>query len=171
MTHPCPGHRTPVLLFTVSLARPGSAVLTEHIDLLRAAARAMLVAHPVEVLAWVVLPDHMHAVWRLGPGDDAVARRWGRLKAAFTRRLRHRLGDVAPAAGEVWRPGVRWRRCLDAEDAAWAVHACWADPVRHGLVAAATDWAASSIHRDRRLGRVPADWTRPGVPSLSRRAA
>lgn len=35
---------------------------------------------------------------------------------------------------------------------------CWLNPVKHGFVERSTDWAASSIHRDIRLGRMEPEW-------------
>ena len=32
--------------------------------------------HPFETLALVVLPDHLHCLWSLPPGDSAFPRRW-----------------------------------------------------------------------------------------------
>jgi putative transposase len=32
-------------------------------------------AHPFTVDAWVVLPDHLHCVWTLPPGDDDFSTR------------------------------------------------------------------------------------------------
>lgn len=37
--------------------------------------------------AFVVLPDHLHAVWTIAPGDADYSTRWGAIKARFFRRL------------------------------------------------------------------------------------
>jgi len=31
---------------------------------------------PFVIDAWVVLPDHLHCVWTLPPGDDDFTNRW-----------------------------------------------------------------------------------------------
>ena len=36
---------------------------------------------PFHIDAWVVLPDHMHCVWTLPPGDDDYSNRWKAIKA------------------------------------------------------------------------------------------
>ena len=84
------------VFFTVRLARGGSTLLTQHIDLLRHAVRETLATRPVEINAWVVLPDHMHAVWTLPAGDRDYGGRWGAIKARFTVALRNR-GVTVPA--------------------------------------------------------------------------
>lgn len=73
-----------VYFFTVVLADRRSRVLVEHVDLLRAAFVATAREHPVRVDAMVVLPDHLHAVWRLPEGDADFPVRWRKLKSRFT---------------------------------------------------------------------------------------
>jgi len=52
--------------FTLTLAeRRGNALLTEHITALRQAFRVTQQAHPFVTEAMVVLPDHLHCLWRL----------------------------------------------------------------------------------------------------------
>lgn len=53
--------------FTVNLADRGSHLLVERIDLLRASVRRVRQLSPFHIDAWVVLPDHLHAVWTLPP--------------------------------------------------------------------------------------------------------
>ncbi|WP_333874604.1 hypothetical protein [Methylobacter sp.] len=33
--------------------------------------------------AWVMLPDHMHTVWTLPPGDGDFSNRWKSIKIRF----------------------------------------------------------------------------------------
>ena len=56
--------------FTVNLENRRSHHLTENIGHLREAFRAVRTRHPFAVEAIVILPDHLHAIWRL-PEDDA----------------------------------------------------------------------------------------------------
>ena len=39
---------------------------------------------PFETVAIVLLPDHMHTMWTLPPGDDDYPNRWKAIKAKFT---------------------------------------------------------------------------------------
>jgi len=39
---------------------------------------------PFKTVAIVLLPDHLHAVWTLLPGDDDYPSRWQAIKAKFT---------------------------------------------------------------------------------------
>src|SRR4030065_88138 len=61
------------------------AMLKEQVDGLREAIRVVKLRHPFEIVAMVVLPDHLHAVWRLPPGDMDYPKRWALIKAGFSR--------------------------------------------------------------------------------------
>ncbi len=56
--------------FTVNLAEQLTDRLVRHIEELRRAMRTVKEAHPFVLLAMVVLPEHLHAIWRLPLGDD-----------------------------------------------------------------------------------------------------
>ena len=42
--------------------------------------RRCLLKWPFTINALVLLPEHLHAIWSLPPGDDEYARRWGWIK-------------------------------------------------------------------------------------------
>jgi putative transposase len=162
------------IFFTVTLAQRGSSLLTDEIVRLRAAVRETQAQRPFAIDAWVVLPDHLHAVWTLPSGDADFSTRWGGIKSRFTRSLRDgcRVGfnpTLALAAGQGvgWNPTLRrsaskvrkgdagiWQRRFwehhlrDEADFRAHLRYCWLNPVKHGLVAAPQDWPYSSVHRD-----------------------
>ncbi len=49
--------------FTVNLAERNGRLLTEHVNLLRAAFRYTRARHSFAIEAIVVLPDHLHTIW------------------------------------------------------------------------------------------------------------
>jgi putative transposase len=69
--------------FTVTLADRRSGLLVQEIVRLRAAYAEACRRHPFETLAICVLPDHLHALWRLHPDDADVPLRWGQIKRTF----------------------------------------------------------------------------------------
>jgi putative transposase len=73
--------------FTVNLADRSSRLLVEHVDSLREMVRKVRLQHPFDILAWVVLPDHLHAVWTLPPSDGDFSTRWMLIKAGFSRSI------------------------------------------------------------------------------------
>lgn len=91
--------------FTVNLLERRRRLLVEHIEDLRAAFRVARVALPFEVIAIVVLPDHLHCVWRLPVGDAVNANRWAQIKGGFLRRLPCSLTLRLPASGSRGRCG------------------------------------------------------------------
>lgn len=62
--------------FTVNLLERRLDTLVRQVDALREAVRVTRRERPFHIDAWVVLPDHMHYVWTLPPGDDDFSNRW-----------------------------------------------------------------------------------------------
>ena len=140
--------------FTVNLAAEGGTALTDRIDLLREAYRLTAAEHPIRCDAMVVLPDHIHAVWTLPPGDADFSRRWQKIKGRFSHATGLR-GSRSPSMVEKREAGLWQRRfwehmIRDEAERCRAVAWCHGDPVRHGLVSDATDWPFSTLHRDLR---------------------
>ncbi len=70
--------------FTVNLAeRRGNRLLVEQFDALRRSFRYVRERHPFRLDAVVVLPDHLHCIWTLPPGDTDFSMRWNLLKDIF----------------------------------------------------------------------------------------
>jgi len=153
--------------FTVNLADRESTLLVDRIDLLRQVCRAVLAEHPVRIVAMVVLPDHLHAVWTLPPGDADFSGRWQKIKAMFTKTVASSDGLTWPVTRSQRARGERglWQRRFwehairDEADLERHVAYCWFNPVKHGLVRRVAGWPHSSFHRDVRTGVVAEDWT------------
>jgi putative transposase len=71
--------------FTVNLALRSQSLLTENMTALRAAIRSVKERHPFTTDAFVVLPNHLHAIWTLPDGDNNFALRWRQIKSLFSR--------------------------------------------------------------------------------------
>lgn len=148
--------------FTVNLANRGSHLLVEHIDLLRDAARTVKQNHPFDIVAWSVMPEHMHAIWRMPEHDADFSKRWMLIKQRFSWALARR--EIITASRQ--RKGERgiWQRrfwehlVTDEHDLAHHVDYVHINPVKHGYVTRASDWPYSSIHRYIRQGMLPPDW-------------
>ena len=147
--------------FTVNLAERRLSLLTGHIDELRTAFRQTRRDHPFTIEAMVVLPDHLHAIWTMPPGDADFATRRRLIKTGFSRRLPagERISQSRVAKGE---RGIRQRRywehtIRDERDFARHVDDIHINPVKHGLVTRVRDWPHSSFHRMVKLGDHPED--------------
>jgi putative transposase len=71
--------------FTVCLRDWRSDLLVRKIEPLRAAWVEAAARRPFETIAAVVLPNHLHTIWRMPEGDSDYSTRWADLKAGFTR--------------------------------------------------------------------------------------
>ncbi|RDD65598.1 transposase [Thalassococcus profundi] len=89
------------MFFTVCLARPGARLLVDEIDILREAVAVTRRRRPFAIDAWVVLPDHMHALWTLPEDDANYSDRWGAIKARFSKFVRRVRPSVVMAS--FWR--------------------------------------------------------------------
>jgi putative transposase len=148
--------------FTVNVLERKRTLLVDHIETLRSAIAQTRQRYPFEIDAFVVLPDHMHAVLTLPPQDADFSKRWRLIKTRFAKALpkQERLGGVRKARGErgVWQRRFWEHLIRDDDDYARHVEYCYINPVKHGLVQRVQDWPHSSFHRDVRLGIVPLDW-------------
>lgn len=157
--------------FTVNLLERSNSVLVAHIDVLREAVRKVRARRPFHIGAWVVLPDHMHAVWTLPPDDGDYSGRWKAIKIAFAKALpkTERLSAVHAARGErgIWQRRFWEHSVRDERDYAAHVEYVHINPVRHGLVGCARDWPHSSFHRCVVQGVYAPDWAGRVVPDLA----
>lgn len=152
--------------FTLVLRDRDSRLLNEHISLLGRALREARQKRPFETLAIVVLPDHLHAIWRLPEGDSDYLTRWRHIKTLFARQV----PTVAPGSRRVvrsvWQRGY-WDRLLrDERDLEAHVDYVHFNPVKHGLVDCAADWPHSSFHRYVRVGARDRDWGGAEAPEI-----
>lgn len=148
--------------FTISLAERGGHLLTDNIDLLRAAFRDERRTHPFTIDAIVVLPDHLHCVWTLPPHDCDFSNRWRRIKAGFSSRLpkgeRRSASRVATGERGIWQRRFWEHWIRDERDFSVHVDYIHFNPVKHGCVSRVVDWPFSSFHWYVKQGVLLADW-------------
>lgn len=93
--------------FTVNLLERKSSALVAHVGALREAVRTVRSVRPFHIDAWVILPDHMHAIWTLPFDDSDFPNRWKAIRIAFAKSLpkTERLSTVRAAKGErgIWQ--------------------------------------------------------------------
>ena len=151
--------------FTVNLLDRRADLLTGCIEALREAVRRMRVARPFHIDAWVVLPDHMHCVWTLPPGDADYPGRWRAIKVAFSKSIPG--GEArSPAAERRGERGIWQRRYWEhtiRDDRDYAAHMDYVhfNPVKHGFVQHPAEWPFSSFKRCVAAGLYPPDWADP----------
>ena len=86
----------------MNLLERGRTHLVDHIDALRASVAGTRSEYPFQIDAFIVLPNHLHAIWTLPPGDADFSIRWRLIKTAFARALpkQERLTAVRKARNE-----------------------------------------------------------------------
>lgn len=73
--------------FTANLAQCHLRLLLDHVEILREAVKTVKQRHPFHIVAFVVFPDHLHAIWTLPPDDADFATRWMLIKSGFSRKI------------------------------------------------------------------------------------
>ena len=136
----------------------------QTVALLRQAIEAVQAGRPFKIEAAVILPDHVHMLWRLPDGDGDYATRWRLIKSYFTRRWpgsrdypttlsRQNKGERAVWQRRYWEHLIRdeadWRRYVDY------IHY---NPVKHGLACAPAAWQHSSFHVFVKQGFYSLNW-------------
>ena len=148
--------------FTVNLADRSSRLLVKRIDDLRTAVRIVKQRHPFEIIAWVVLPEHIHAIWMLPEGDHDFSGRWNLIKGGFSRAIASTEDIPASRRGKrergIWQRRFWEHLIRDEDDLRRHVDYVHINPVKHGHADRAADWPHSSIHRYIRAGWLTADW-------------
>ena len=148
--------------FTVNLADRKSDVLVRNIDLFREVMGRVKSAHPFAVVAMVVLPEHLHAIWRLPLGDADYPMRWSLIKAGFSRRLvtseRIRPSRESKRERGIWQRRYWEHQIRDESDLARHVDYIHYNPVKHGWVMQPVDWPHSTLHGYIERGMATADW-------------
>lgn len=148
--------------FTVNLADRSKTLLTDHIATLRESVRKVRNMHSFHIAAMVVLPEHLHAIWTLTPGDTDYPTRWALIKAGFSRQLpaTEHISASRRVKGErgIWQRRYWEHQIRDEHDFARHVDYIHFNPVKHGHVKSPRDWPHSSIHRFIREGVLPPDW-------------
>jgi putative transposase len=149
--------------FTVNLLERKRDLLVRHIDELREAVRVTKRERPFHIDAWVVLPDHMHAIWTLPEGDSDFSNRWKAIKIRFVKSIpaTERRSMVRSERGErgVWQRRFWEHFIRDDRDYTIHVDYCHLNPVKHGLVQRVVDWPHSSFHRYVQKGILSKDWS------------
>ncbi|WP_341327909.1 transposase [Methylotuvimicrobium sp. KM2] len=147
--------------FTVTLQKRNRSLLVDYIEDLRESVRDVRREHPFHIEAWVVLPEHLHAIWTLPPEDRDYSMRWKRIKRQFTNSLveagvavkKNRRGEYDLWQNRFWEHTIRNESDLNRHFD--YIHY---NPVKHGLVTRVRDWPYSTFHRYVKAGIYRADW-------------
>jgi len=150
-----------VFFFTIALAERPSDLLIEKIELLRRSYQIAQQRRPFETVAICILPDHIHALWKLPAGDADFSTRWSLIKSSFSRGLEARprsTSKVTKREKGIWQRRYWEHAIRDNADFERHVDYIHFNPVKHGHVTRVADWPHSSYHRYVEHGLLAADW-------------
>lgn len=115
-----------------------------------------MAARPFRIDAMVILPDHIHCIWRMPEGDADYSSRWREIKKAASRRIVP--GTDVRNERAVWQRRF-WEHVIrDEED--WRRHVDYIhyNPVKHRLAASSALWPWSSFGAAVNKGWYPESW-------------
>ena len=138
--------------FTVNLAQRNKTLLVHYIDHLRDAFATTKAAHPFNMDAIVILPDHIHAIWTLPQSDSDYPNRWRKIKGRFSRSLPKNEGYRSKSRILKGERGIWQRRYWEhviRDEVDYKRHMDYVHykPVKHGHCERVKDWPYSSFHR------------------------
>ncbi|MBI4643298.1 MAG: transposase [Deltaproteobacteria bacterium] len=121
---------------------------------------------PFKIDAWVLLPDHLHAIWTLPPEDANFAARWAMIKQYTSKSCRHlfdnneKVGDSRRTRKEMNLWQRRFWEHLIRDDDDYEKHFDYIhwNPAKHGYVTRVIDWPYSTFHRYVAKEIYPPDW-------------
>jgi putative transposase len=126
--------------------------------------------HPFEIVAWVLLPEHLHCIWTLPDGDADFSTRWRLLKKSVSFQMKTKLdtrsdrspNEIKKQESGLWQHRFWEHAIRDETDLARHFDYIHFNPIKHGLVTHPADWKWSTYHRYVKMGiyndkRLPMD--------------
>ena len=129
-------------------------IQTEYIQLLREAFQHIRKKHPFIIDAIVILPDHLHCIWRLPINDSDYATRWRLIKHFVTLKMNKKYRSKI----KIWQKRFWEHYIRDEKD--WKNHMDYIhfNPVKHGYVLSPFEWPYSSFNKVVEMGMYNINW-------------
>jgi len=121
---------------------------------------------PFIIDAWVLLPEHIHCLWSLPPDDHDYSKRWGMIKAGFSKQIpdlyKHNAwlntSKTKHRESTVWQRRFWEHQIRDQQDFNRHMDYIHWNPVKHGHVTRVIDWPYSTFHRYVTQGIYSSNW-------------
>lgn len=138
---------------------PIRAILRKTIEITRT-------EYPFIINAWVLLPDHLHCIWTLPDSDHDYSKRWGIIKARFSKHVKTLIHPQQTGSSSrfkhretsIWQRRFWEHQICNEEDYRNHMDYIHYNPVKHGLVSNVSGWPYSTFHRYVQQGTYPKDW-------------
>jgi putative transposase len=114
------------------------------VEQLKIAINKVKKTYPFSLNAMVVLPDHLHCLWKLPEKDNNFSMRWRLIKRYFSMEVDASVNHRKEK--EVWQRRFWEHTIRDVND--WQKHMDYIhyNPVKHGLARMPLDWQHSSFN-------------------------
>ncbi len=121
---------------------------------------------PFTIDAWVLLPDHLHCIWRLPASDARFSARWAMIKRHVSKacdpRFHHnnQISQSRKKRNELdfWQRRFWEHQIRDEMDYERHMDYLHFNPLKHGLVGQVKDWPHSTFHRYVKQGVYEENW-------------
>ena len=123
------------------------------VNLLKICFHSVMIAHPFNIDAIVIMPDHLHTIWTLPDNEFDYSIRWNKIKGTFSRRYSgDKVIEVTESILKKREKGIWQRRFWEhsiRDQADYNKHCDYIhyNPVKHGLVHSPSDWKHSSFKK------------------------
>jgi len=106
-------------------------------------------------IAFCLLPEHLHCVWKLPEDDRNFSIRWSLIKKDFTMNYLKEGGDESTQSNSrlkhrhrgIWQKRFWEHQIRDVRDLQSHIDYIHYNPVKHGLVKDVDDWPWSTYHK------------------------
>jgi putative transposase len=127
--------------------------------------------HPFSSLAYCILPDHIHLLWKMPVNDAEYSTRISEIKKKFSKYFIAEYGtsnfinQSQKNRGEtgIWQRRFWEHYIRDEEDLERHINYIHYNPVKHGLVDQVNEWSASSFFDYVEQGYYTYDWGQGGL--------
>jgi putative transposase len=121
--------------------------------------------HPFTLIAYCILPDHIHLLIKLPEDDDNFSTRISEIKKRFTKQYRAK-NNISQSKNSLvkqqnislWKDRFWEHYIRDENDLSRHIEYIHFNPVKHGLVNQTKDWRASSFFDYVQKGYFDSDW-------------
>ena len=139
----------------VTYRRQPLLTLAESRAIPRSMIRETRQKHPFVIDAWVLLPEPLHCIWTLPPGDTDYSTRWGIIKGGFSKQARKLFqrpewinrSKAKHRESTIWQRRFWEHEIRDQDDFNRHFDYIHWNPVKHRQVAPAIDWPYSTFHQ------------------------
>ncbi|OQX26021.1 MAG: transposase [Desulfobacteraceae bacterium IS3] len=117
----------------------------DNISRLRESFKHVMENRPFVTEAIVILPDHLHCIWKMPPDDSDFSTRWMLMKKYFSIGLKSRINNRREK--QIWQRRFWEHLIRNEDDRLRHIDYIHYNPVKHGYVRHPADWEFSSFKR------------------------